>query len=484
MSQRPGWQLPLGLMLGAFIALLDVSIVTVALPDIGSDLNTGTSGMQWVVDAYTLPLSALLLAGGVLGDRCGRKRTYLTGIVVFTLASLGCALAPSVGALIAARAVQGAAAALVFTGTLSNLAQAYPEPRERARIIGLNGAVGGSAIVIGPLLGGVLVDSVGWRSIFLINLPVGLLILWLGARSLPETSDPDHAHLDLTGQVLALVLLGTLTYGLIESHAHGWASAHTVAPLFTAFAALVLFIWWERRSPRPMLPVRLFRDRGFTVPNVCSFVLGFGTSAVFFLLSLYLQQVQGRSAIQTGLRFLPLTLSICAVAPVASTLCAKFGAIRVMVVGYLVSAAGLAGLLLLDVDTGLGTLAVVSVVLGAGMGAAIGPTQLAGVAALPVRQSGLAAATISTTRQVGTALGVAVLGLIVATSAGAGPGTEGFADGFVRGLHISAAVTAASTLAAAVLLTPLARRTRPAVIPAHARQSADQSLGMKERREG
>jgi EmrB/QacA subfamily drug resistance transporter len=440
-------------MLGAFIALLDVSIVTVALPDIGSDLDTGTSGMQWVVDAYTLPLSALLLSSGVLGDRYGRKRTYLTGVALFTVASLGCAFAPSVGALVAARAVQGAAAALVFTGTLSNLAQAYPEPRERARMIGLNGTVGGSAIVIGPLLGGVLVDGIGWRSIFLINLPVGLLALWLGARALPETSDREHAHLDLAGQLLALILLGTLTYGLIESHAHGWASAHTTAPLLTAVAALVLFVWWERRAQRPMLPVRLFGEARFTVPNVCSFVLGFGTSAVFFLLSLYLQQVQGHSAIETGLRFLPLTLAICAVAPFATTLCAKFGAPRVMTVGYVVSAAGLAGLLLLDTGTGLGTLTLVSVVLGAGMGASIGPTQLAGVAALPVRQSGLAAAAISTTRQVGTALGVAVLGLIVATHAD----TTRFADGFVNGLHVSGVITAAATLVAAGLLVPLAR---------------------------
>nr|WP_241266978.1 MFS transporter [Streptomyces scabichelini] len=372
---------------------------------------------------------------------------------------MGCAIAPSIGTLIAARAVQGAAAALLFTGTLSNLAQAYPEPRERARMIGLNGTVGGSAIVIGPLVGGLLVDSVGWRGIFLINLPIGLLTLWLAARSLPETSDPRHAHFDLTGQILALVLLGTLTYGLIESRAYGWSSAHTVVPLVTAVVALFLFVWWERRSARPMLPVRLFCEAPFTVPNVCSFVLGFGTSAVFFLLSLYLQQVQGRSAVRTGLYFLPLTLTICAVAPFASRLCAKVGPVRVMAAGYLVSAVGLAGLLLLDVDTGLGTLTAVSVVLGAGMGAAIGPTQLAGVAALPVQRSGLAAASISTTRQVGTALGVAVLGLIVGTYSGTRIGTAGFADGFVDGLHVSGVVTAGATLAAAVLLVALARTT-------------------------
>jgi EmrB/QacA subfamily drug resistance transporter len=446
-------------MLGAFIALLDVSIVTVALPDIGSDLRAGTSGMQWVVDAYVLLLSALLLSCGVISDRHGRKRTYLTGVAVFTLASLACASAPSIGTLVAARAVQGAAAALVFTGTLSNLVQAYPDQRERARIIGLNGTVGGSAIVIGPLVGGALVDTVGWRGIFLINLPVGLLTLWLGARSLPESSDPKHAHFDLAGQILALVLLGTLTYGLIESRAYGWTAGHTILPLATALVALVLFVWWERRTVRPMLPVRLFRDPRFTVPNVASLVLGFGTSAVFFLLSLYLQQVQGHSAMQTGLRFLPLTLSICAVAPFASTLCGRFGPVHVMAVGYLVSGLGLAGLVLLDADTGLGPLTAVSVVLGAGMGAAIGPTQLAGMAALPMERSGLAAASISTTRQVGTALGVAVLGLIVGTYAGTHVGTAEFANGFARGLHVSGIATAGATLAAAAMLAALARAT-------------------------
>lgn len=458
MPTRPGWRLPLGLMLGAFIALLDVSIVTVALPDIGGDLDTGTSGMQWIVDAYTLPLSALLLSGGMLGDRWGRKRAYLVGVALFTLASLACAAAPTVGGLITARAVQGASAALMFTGTLSNLVQAYPEPRARARMLGLNGAVAGAAIVAGPLLGGVLVDTVGWRGIFLINLPVGLAALWLGVRAIPESSDPEHAAFDPAGQVLGLVMLGTLTYALIESREYGWSSVQTLASLAVAALAAAGFVLAERRGARPMLPLRLFRDSRFTVPNVASFVLGFGTSAVFFLLSLYLQQVQGHSAMSTGLRFLPLTLSLSAVSPFATRLCARFRTSTVMTVGYAISGAALAGLALLATDTGFWAFAALSILLGAGMGASIGPTQLAGVAALAVQRSGLAAACISTTRQVGTALGVAVLGLIVATQAGSGVGGEQYAHGFVRGLHIAGLATGAATLAAAGLIAASARR--------------------------
>ncbi|MEX3100878.1 MULTISPECIES: MFS transporter [unclassified Streptomyces] len=463
----PDWRLPAGLLLGAFLALLDVSIVTVALPDIGADLNAGTSGMQWVVDAYTLLLSALLLSSGAVGDRYGRKRAYLTGVAVFTVASLGCALAPTAGVLIAARAVQGAGAALIFTGTLSNLVQAYPQPQARARMLGLQGAVGGAAVLAGPLLGGVLVDTVGWRGVFLINLPVGAVTLWLALRAVPESSDPQHAALDPVGQVLALAGLGALTYGLIESGAHGWTSAWTIGSLGGGVVALVAFFAVERASRRPMLPTGLFRDGSFTVPNAASFVLGFGTSAVFFLLSLYLQQVRGYSALGTGLRFLPLTVAIWLVAPYATRLCARYGTARIMSVGYTVSGAALMGLTLLGTDTGFGVFAALTVALGAGMGASIGPTQLAGVAALPVQRSGLASACISTTRQLGTAMGVAVLGLVIAEQAGTDSARPGYADGFMRGLHLSGLAAGAATLAAAALVG-VHGRAKAAAAPAPA----------------
>jgi DHA2 family methylenomycin A resistance protein-like MFS transporter len=463
----PGWRTFTALMLGPFIALLDTTIVNVALPSIGTGLHATTTGLQWVVDAYTLSLSALLLSGGSLGDRYGRRRLYGIGIAAFTIASAACAASPTPGALITARAVQGAAAALLMTGAMSLLVQAYQDPRKRAEMIGLYSMIGGSSVVLGPVLGGLLVDTVGWRTIFVVNLPIGALALWLVRNAIPESADPAHAAIDPAGQLSGLILLASLTYGLIESRDHGWSSAVTLTALVVAAIAAVAFVWVERRAEHPMLPVSLFTDAAFTIPNLASFVLGFGTSAVFFLLSLYLQQVQGHSAASTGLRFLPLTVAICLTAPIAGRLTGRHGPYRIMIVGYLISGAALIGLVLLQQHTGTAAMALWSILLGVGMGASISPTQLAGVLALPRERSGLASACINTTRQSGTALGVAILGLIVATQAGDTPGQPGFADGFVRGLHIAGLLSGLATIAAALLVAVLAtRRTPSAAAPA------------------
>jgi EmrB/QacA subfamily drug resistance transporter len=451
MSDMPSWRMPAGLMLGPFVALLDLSIVTVALPRIGSDLHAGTSGVQWVIDAYSVCLAALLLSGGTLGDRYGRKRAYLAGLAVFTLASAACAAAPGFGFLIGARAVQGAASALVMTGSLSLLVQAYPDPAARARMLGLNGMIGGSSIVFGPVLGGVLVDAAGWRTIFLVNLPIGAAAVWLVARAMPESADREHAALDPAGQLLGLLCLAGLTYGLIESRDNGWGSPGTLVPLALAVVSGAGFALAERRLAQPMLPLGLFADRRFTIPNVASFVLGFGTSAVFVLLSLYLQEVQHRSPLDSGLLFLPMSLVICLTGPLAARWCARFGPLPVMAVGYAVSGVGLLGLLALGARSGVPAITVFGVVLGAGMGAAIAPTQLAGVLALPRQRSGLASACIATTRQAGTALGVAVLGLIIATAAGS-PAGPSYSAGFVLGLHWAGIVSGVLTLATAALL--------------------------------
>jgi MFS transporter, DHA2 family, methylenomycin A resistance protein len=357
--------------MGPFVALLDLSIVTVALPRMGSDLHAGTSGVQWVVDAYSVCLAALLLSGGTLGDRYGRRRAYLAGLTMFTLASAACAAAPGTGFLITARAVQGAASALVMTGALSLLVQAYPDPAARARMLGLNGMIAGSSIVFGPVLGGVLVDAAGWRTIFLINLPVGAAAVWLVARAMPESADREHAALDPAGQLLGLLCLAALTYGLIESRDNGWGSPGTLVPLAVATASGAAFVLAERRLARPMLPLGLFADRRFTVPNVASFVLGFGTSAVFVLLSLYLQDVQHRSPLAAGLLFLPMSVVICLTGPAAARWCARFGPLPVMAAGYAVSGAGLLGLLALGTRSGVTAVIVFGVVLGAGMGASI-----------------------------------------------------------------------------------------------------------------
>ncbi|GAA4671446.1 MFS transporter [Phytohabitans rumicis] len=445
------------------MVLLDVTIVMVALPSIGADLDARTTGLQWMLDGYTLVLSALLLGAGSLGDKFGRRRLYLIGLAGFTLASIVCAAAPSIGVLVAARAVQGAAGALVLTGALSLLVQAYPDPAKRAQMIGLNGAIGGSSIALGPVLGGLLVDEVGWRAIFLINVPIGVFAVWLILRAIPESSDPEHANIDVPGQLLALLLLGSLTYGLITSGEHGWGSPRTVVSLGVAVAALATFLAVEARAARPMLPLGLFTDPRFSVANLAALVLGFGTSGMFVLLSLYLQQTQGRSAIATGLLFLPLTIAICLISPFAGKRSGRRGPFPVMAIGYLVAAAGLFGIALLDAHTGPAVFIPLTVLLGLGMGASITPTQAAAVTALPPQRSGLASATANTSRQVGTTLGIAILGMfIVHATSGHRVGTDAYATSFVNGMHTGAYVAGAVTLATAVLLAATSRRQRTA----------------------
>lgn len=460
------WRVFIGVTLGAFIALLDVSIVTVALPSMGKDLHTTTSGLQWVVDAYTLVLSALLLSAGSLGDRFGRRRLYVGGLGLFVVASACCAAAPNIGVLIAARAVEGGAGALVFTGGLSLLVQAFPDDAVRAKMIGLNGAIGGSGVLLGPVLSGVLVNYADWRTIFLVNLPIGIIAIWLILRSIPESSDPEHASIDVPGQLVGLLFLATLTYGLIASSEHGWSSPVTITPLAVAVLALAGFIVVEGRVAHPVLPIGLFADRRLSIPNVASLVLGFGTSAAFFLLSLYLQDAQGRSAISTGLRFLPMTVAICLFAGAAGKAAGRRGPFVVMVVGYLVSGVALLGLALFDVHTGLGVFIAVTVVLGVGMGLSIPPTQAAGVMALPRQRSGLASAVISTSRQTGTTLGIAVLGLLVSQAAVGRLGTADYAHGFVHGLHQAGYVAGGATIAAALLIAVLVPRRGAAPTPA------------------
>ena len=464
-SRGTDWQVFTGVTLGAFIALLDVSIVTVALPSMGRDLHTTTSGLQWVVDAYTVVLSALLLSAGSLGDRFGRRRLYVGGLGLFVIASACCAAAPDIGVLIAARAVQGGAGALVFTGGLSLLVQAFPGEAVRAKMIGLNGAIGGSGVLLGPVLSGVLVDYASWRAIFLVNLPVGIAAIWLIVRSVPESADPGHASVDVPGQLAGLLFLAALTYGLIASSEHGWSSPATITPLALSAAALAGFTAVERRVAHPVLPPGLFASRRLSIPNVASFVLGFGTSAAFFLLSLYLQQAQGYSPLATGVRFLPMTAAICVIAGAAGKAAGRRGPYAVMTAGYLVSGLALVGLALFGTRTGLGVFIPVTVVLGLGMGLSIPPTQAAGVMALPRQRSGLASALISTSRQAGTTLGIAVLGLLVSVGAAGRPGTAGYAQGFVDGLHHAGYVAGGATIAAAILTAILIPRPGTASPP-------------------
>jgi DHA2 family methylenomycin A resistance protein-like MFS transporter len=434
----------IAVFLGTFMSLLDVSVVNVALPDMRVELGAGFSTIQWVVDSYTLCLSALILSGGALADRFGRKRLYLGGLAVFTAGSLVCAVAPTTSALIAGRVVQGIGAAAVAPGALSLLVQGFPERRQQARMIGLWGACVALAVVVGPLVGGVLTDVFGWPSIFLVNLPLGAVAIIAGARGIPESADPEHAGADPAGQVLAAGWLATLTYAVLEAGHRGWDSPLILGSLAVSAVLLAVFVVVERRTARPMLPGTLFARPRFTVVTFSSFVLGFGAYGTFYLLSLFLQQVQHASAAATGVMFLPYSLGIAA----GSVVGGRIGGDRLMLVGYTMIGAGLLSLLTLQPGTAYLTTGVLFAVLGVGMGFAITTTNSAGVGAVGRERSGTASAVVNAARQTGTALGIAALGAVVNSHLDGGDDPAAF----TAGLHVSLAMAGGLTLVAAALI--------------------------------
>ncbi|HEV7651736.1 MAG TPA: MFS transporter [Actinophytocola sp.] len=443
--------LVVAVFLGTFMSLLDVSVVNVALPAMRHDLHAGFSTVQWVVDSYTLCLSALILSGGTLGDRYGRRRLFLAGLAVFTAGSLLCAVAPTTAVLILGRFVQGTGAAAVAPGALSLLVQGFPARRQQARMIGLWGACVALAVVVGPLVGGVLTDAFGWPAIFLINLPLGVVAIVAGRAGITETADPEHAAGDPAGQVLGVVWLAALTYAVLEAGHRGWGSPLILGSLGVAAAGLVAFVMVERRARRPMLPPALFTRPRFVVVTFASFALGFGAYSTFYLLSLFLQQVRGATAAQTGVEFLPYSIAVALGSVVGGRLGARLSGDRIMLAGYALITVGLLALVSLHAGESYGWIAALFVVLGVGMGLAITSTNSAGVNAVGRRRSGTAAATVNAARQTGTALGVAALGAIVNGHLGAGR-TVIDPAAFTAGLRVSLAVGGAVTLVAAVLI--------------------------------
>ncbi|MEU1629700.1 MFS transporter [Streptomyces sp. NPDC020096] len=499
---------PVGLItaifLGTFMALLDMSVVNVALPAMQTHLHARITDIQWVVDGYTLCLSAFMLTGGALGDRFGRKRLFLFGLALFTLSSVLCAVAPNTATLVIGRLLQGIGASTVTPGALSLLAQGFPDQAKRAKMIGLWGACSALAVVLGPLLGGVLTDSVGWPAIFLINVPLGVIALFAGAKGIAESADPEHAAADPVGQILGIVWLASLTYAVNEAGRKGWTDTEILVLFCVAAVALAAFVAVERRVPRAMLPVSLYGNGRFVITNIASFMLGFGAYGTFYLLSLYLQQVQGTSAAMTGVKFLPYSAAIAVGSTQAGRLTARFGPRGVMVAGYGLVSVGLLGLLTLTPTTGYAQVAVLFALLGLGMGLGIAPTNAAAMAAVPRERSGGAASTVNATRQVGTALGIAVLGSLLNARAentvagkldsassltpaerdhaahaivsqhGAAPSGLGldvhatlryFASGFVDGLHTSLLVAGVATAVATLAVLFRLRVPRPTPAP-------------------
>ncbi|EML7988478.1 DHA2 family efflux MFS transporter permease subunit [Stenotrophomonas maltophilia] len=409
--QRPA--LVLAAYLGTFLASLDISIVNVALPTLQQALNTDMAGLQWVINAYAIALSALMLSAGPLGDRYGHRRMWLLSVATFTLGSLLCACAGNLATLVAGRAVQGIAGALLIPAAMPILSHAFPDARQRARAIGGWSAFSALALVLGPLLGGVLVQRVGWPSIFLINLPLGLLALALGAWGIPERRHPQHAALDPAGQLLSVVALGALSYGLIAIGAHGLLAPVTLLALGVAAAGLILFGIVERRVARPLLPLDLFADRRFGMFNLASFVLGFTAYASLFFLSLFFQQAQGHNVALAGSQLAPQFLLMGAVSLLFGRLVAHLGLHAALVLGYALAGAALCAMATFEPATSHACSSAVLVLLGIGMGLAVPATGMAVMASAPVERAGIASATMNALRQAGMSLGIALLGSLM-----------------------------------------------------------------------
>lgn len=401
--------------LGQFMVLLDSTIVGAALPDMQARLHTEMTGLQWIVNAYVLLVAMLLLTGGVFADRFGRKRVFLSGAVVFTLASVVCALAPSLNWLITGRVLQGIGAAAMSPGSLALLAAAYPVPQERVKAIGLWAGFSGIGLAAGPLAGGILVEAFDWRAIFFVNVPIGVILLLAALPILRESRNPNAPAIDIPGTILSILAVGTLTYGLIEGGARGWTSPVILGSFILAVVFIAVFVTVEARSATPMMPLRLFRSALFTVSNTAMVMVGFSLMGSVFFLSQFFVHVQGASILNSGLETLPISLAMAIASPYAGRLAARYGFRIVVTVGLAVAGLGLLAFGFVHSDTGYANVWWRLAVTGVGFALTMSPLTGAAIQSVSPQESGLASGISSTTRQIGAVLGVAVLGAIVTT---------------------------------------------------------------------
>ncbi|MEU7277927.1 MFS transporter [Streptomyces sp. NPDC045431] len=455
-------------LLGFALITLDTSVVNVALPAMGGDLGTGMTGLQWVMDAYTLAFAALLLSTGALADRIGASRAYAGGVVVFTLASAACGLAPGLPSLIAARTVQGLAAAVMLPASLALVREAYADPGRRGRAVSLWAAGGTVAMALGPVAGGALTSAWSWRWIFLINVPLGLLALVLLRRV--ARSRPRPAPLDVPGQLTATLALGALTFAAIEGGAAAWWALGVTGASFAAFLLV------EARHPHPVVPLGLFRSTTVAVCVAAGSAVSVAFYGIVFVLSLYFQQVLHLSALAAGLMFLPMTGLLAFVNVFSAKVAARRGPRLPIVTGQVLAVVGLSLLLYVDASTPLALLAVSLAPFALGCGFALPPLIAAMMEAVPAERAGTAAGLLNAARQTAGGLSIAVFGTLVAggeLAAGSGAGSAG---GFVDGMRVSLVVSAALLAVTALAATRLGRpgsaggRCRPAERPQPSRR--------------
>ena len=450
-EERRRWWTLAAVSFGLFMIMLDNTVVNVALPSIQKDLGADLSELQWIVTGYALSFAALMLIGGKLADAYGRRLLFVVGIVVFTGASLWCGLADSGNMLIAARVVQGLGAALMNPATLSIIAATFA-PKERGMAIGIWAGVSALALAIGPLVGGLLTQHLSWHWIFFVNVPVGVIAIAASLLLIRESKDDTHESLDLPGLATSAFGLFALTYGLIEANTYGWTSGRIVGSFVVAVASLTAFIVIERRRREPMLDLSLFRSGTYAGANIAMLLVALAMFGVFFFVSIYMQNVLGDSAVQAGAAFLPMTILIILVAPVAGKLSDKYGSRWLMSTGMVLLAAQLLYLSQVGAEASFWNLLPGFLVGGLGMAITMTPTVAAATRAVPVEKSGVGSAVLNAMRQVGGSVGIALMGAIVAREAGGRVGVDAFMAGYERSLVVAAAIAFAGSIVAFALV--------------------------------
>ena len=451
------------LALAQFVVVLDASIVNVALPSIGSDLQFSQDDLSWVVNSYTLFFGGFLLLGGRMADLIGRRRLFVAGLIVFALASLAGGLATSSGTLIAARAVQGLGAAMLSPAALSLVTVIFAEGAERNKALGVWGAVAGSGGAAGVLLGGVLTEYAGWEWVLFVNVPIGILAAVAAWRLLPESRNEGARHFDIAGAVTVTAGLSLLVYTIIDANNAGWTSAQTLGLGAVSLVLIGAFIAIELRSKAPLVPFGIFRNRTLTGTNVVGVLVAMALFSMFFFVSLYMQQVLGYDALEAGLAYLPLAVGIIVSAGIASGLVTKYGFKPVFVTGLVLTAIGLVWFSQVEVGGSyVGDILFPSLVAAVGLGFAFVPMTIAAVSGVEAHEAGLASGLINTSQQVGGALGLAILASIansrtdeLMTAAGGAQAAlpNALTEGFQLAFIVGAAFAVVGAILAATLIS-------------------------------
>jgi EmrB/QacA subfamily drug resistance transporter len=413
MRKNHKWWTLFAMCFALFMIMLDNTVVNVALPTIQRELNASPASLEWVVNGYVLSFAALILLGGKLGDRFGRKRMFIVGLFLFTLFSIACALSTTDTQLIVFRVLQGSGAALMNPLSLAILVSAFPRP-QIPMAIGIWAGISGLGIAIGPVVGGFLVEHYGWASVFWVNAPVGVVATAVCVWAVVESKDPASTKLDVIGTILVTGGLFALTFGLIKTTDHSWTSALVVGLLGASVLLLVAWVRWEMTVDQPMVPLGFFRIRQFAASNIVAMLVGVALFGSLFFITLYFQNVKGYSAIEAGFRSMPMTLMILFVAPIAGRLGGRFGPRPLMTTGMVLATIGMAGLANLDVGSSYNAMWPFFAVLGAGIALTMPALSSAAMSAVDQRQSGIASGVLNSARQVGGAVGIAVMGSVVA----------------------------------------------------------------------